>query len=121
MQSTDIEYELSQIACRNVIAHAARMLSAPWLHNAKSYVLLGAEGFLHRPDEVTFATSNEQAAYWRYRCCVDKGISYEDLTLWDCIEWQISDAMSKDPEDCVTLEQVLAMTGLQLPPEAQGA
>lgn len=121
MKSTDIEYELSQIACRNAIAYAARMLSAPWLHNAKSYVLLGADEVLHQPDESTLATDNEVVAYWRYRCCVDSGISYEDLTLWDCIEWQYHNSMSKDPEDCVTLEQVLAMTGLQLPPEAQGA
>lgn len=114
----ELDRELTRIAGQAVIHWAASMLKAHRLADAESYMFMGCEKYLCRPDE-SFASAGERYGYERHCCCRDLGIAHDDLTLLDCLRWICAGA-GDDPEfDAVSLEEVLTVAGLRpAPPEA---
>lgn len=118
MDLQETNRQLTRITCQAVIHLAASMLKADRLADAESYMFMGFEKYLCRPDE-SFASADERYGYERHCCCRDLGIAHDDLTLLDCLRWICADSEDDPESDSVSLEEVLTVAGLRpAPPEA---
>jgi hypothetical protein len=105
----ELNRSLALTACKLVIHEAALMLKAHCLSNADGYMFMGSDKVLCRPDE-SIANADEIYAYRRHCCCSDLVVSYDDLTLLDCVRWICGCAMVEG-EDSVTFDDVLTVAG----------
>jgi hypothetical protein len=109
--SSQIDRQLTQIACDQVILQAAKIYAATLDPNTdySGFLIIGADKILCLSDEDTPA-SPQQRIQWQKSEWMNWASSPNDLTFLGCIQWlMLPDADDADDDDCVTLEQVLAV------------
>jgi hypothetical protein len=108
--ANQIDRQLTQIACHQVILQAAKIYAATLDPNTdySGFVLIGADEILCLSDEVTLATP-QQRIQWQKREWMNWASSPSDLTFFGCIQWLMLRSPDADDDDCVTMEQVLAV------------
>jgi hypothetical protein len=109
MTMKNIEDELRQIACESTINHAAKVYAAE-LNASVDYggfMTMGSDETVCTPDE-KIASPRERLEWTKWRW-LKWACSPCDITLAGCIRFLIEGNGSKDPEDSVTVEEVLAV------------
>ena len=109
--TNQLERQLTQIACHQVILQAAKIYTATLDPDTDylGFVLIGADEILCLSDEVTLA-SPQQRIQWQKREWMNWATSPSDLTLYGCIRWiMLSSPDGDGDDDCVTIEQVCAV------------
>jgi hypothetical protein len=108
--SSQIDRQLSQIACDQVILHAAKVYAANLDPNIDygGFIVIGADECLCLPDEQTPVSPKQRLEYQK-REWMNWASSPNDLTFLGCIQWLMLRSPDADDEDCVTMEQVLAV------------
>jgi hypothetical protein len=109
--ANQIERQLKQFACEQVILLAAKIYAATLDPDTDyaGFMVLGADEVLCLPDERTCA-SPQQRIQWRKYQWMNWAFSSSDLTLHGCIRWLMLPSPD-DNEDCITLEQVYGVLG----------
>lgn len=108
--SSQIDRQLTQIACEQVILHAAKVYTAildPDTDYA-GFMVLGADEVLCLPDERTCA-SPQQRIQWQKRQWMNWASLPSDLTFFGCIRWIMLPSPNDDEDGCVTIDQVYAV------------
>ena len=109
--TNQLERQLTQIACEQVILHAAKIYTETLDPDTDytGFVVLGADQILCLPDEATSA-SLKQRIEWQKHQWMGWATSPSDTTLYGCIRWiMLSSPDDDDDDDCVTIEQVCAV------------
>jgi hypothetical protein len=109
--SSQIDRQLTQIACDQVILHAAKVYAANLDPNIDygGFIVIGAEECLCLPD-VRTPVSNKQRLERQKHERINWASSPDDLTFLGCIQWLMLRLYDEDDDgDAVTMKQVLAV------------
>jgi hypothetical protein len=107
--SNQLERQLTQTACEQVILHAAKVYTAtldPSI-DYSGFSVVGVDQCLIQPDQVP--ASPQQRIQWQKYQWMNWAASPSDLTLHGCIQWAMLPLPSDGDDDFVTTEQVCAV------------
>jgi hypothetical protein len=106
---SSIEDQLRRIACETTINQAAKVYAAE-LDSSVDYggfVIMGSDAVVCTPDE-KIASRRERLEWTKWRW-LRWACSPSDITLAGCIRFLVEEGQIEDPEDSVTVEEVLAV------------